>query len=116
MDGVFVGTGDLFAAAVLGWMHKDANLKVHGVFVLRLHVYVCACVHMTVYMHACVYVCVCMCARARMHVYMHAYMHVCVTVCVFNSHCFICLSAWLSFCLSICLPAGVCISDFRKLL
>ena len=67
MDGVFVGTGDLFAAAVLGWMHKDDNLKVHGVFVLRLHVCVCVCVcaSVHVYMHASVCVCVCVCVCVR---------------------------------------------------
>lgn len=30
IDATFVGTGDLFAASLLAWMHKDSDLKVCG--------------------------------------------------------------------------------------
>ena len=32
LQAIFVGTGDLFASCLLGWMHKDNNLKVGYLF------------------------------------------------------------------------------------
>ena len=31
VQAIFVGTGDLFASCLLGWMHKDKDLKVSGI-------------------------------------------------------------------------------------
>ena len=31
VQAIFVGTGDLFASCLLGWMHKDNDLKVSGI-------------------------------------------------------------------------------------
>ena len=35
VDATFVGTGDLFACSLLTWLHKDQQLKVQAMLIIR---------------------------------------------------------------------------------